>query len=39
MQRNVTSLAFRCGTAPSNVSAADEQTEQPASYSGPNMKW
>ena len=30
MQVNVTSRAFRWGTAPLKVSAADEQTGQPA---------
>ena len=39
MQVNVTSRAFRWGTAPLKVSAADEHTGQPAVYAGPNMKW
>jgi len=38
MQVNVTSRAFRWGTSPLKVSAADEQTGQPAVYVGPNMK-
>jgi len=38
MQVNVTSRAFRWGTAPLKVSAADEHTGQPAVYAGPNMK-
>jgi len=34
----VTSRALRCGTFGSIVSVIEEQTGQPASYGGPNMK-